>query len=270
MSHVKMVPKMEVDLEEVSTEKVSSKTLHNAVDKLSVKNRIDLTSNHHLKTSNQLTHLASTLFTIINKLSTSTTKPKFNNVYKVLTHQLQLFFDKMTYLSFDPEKIAIAHYTMCLFIDDVISGTKWGNAFFKRHATLTSSVTPLSLNPFQQLAASDQLNIDHDLLELFYLCLSFGYKGQWRDTTDGEQQLTELQDKIFDQLNLQQETLDTITNVPDKSLNQTQKQSLPILKLTVACVLAATIVIAASSFIINQRINQVDQKVSYLIHTEDS
>lgn len=102
------------------------------------------------------------------------------------------------------EQIVGARYLLCTLIDEVAASTPWGSGGIWARDTLLlrfHNETWGGEKVFQLLSKlAEKPQANHDLLELFYVCLSLGLEGRYRVIENGRGQLDSLRDRLFQML----------------------------------------------------------------------
>jgi type VI secretion system protein ImpK len=98
------------------------------------------------------------------------------------------------------EAIAVARYSLCTFLDEIISATPWGSGgVWASHSLLVSFHSEASGGEkffllLQKLCREPAQNIE--TLELMYLCLALGLEGRYRVLEGGRGQLDVLRERL--------------------------------------------------------------------------
>jgi len=99
------------------------------------------------------------------------------------------------------EVIVTSRYLICSFIDEMVLNTPWGStsqwctrsllSFFHKEAQGGAKFFDILQKIEQQSARYI------DLIELVYICLSFGYLGKYRMQADGTTQISSIQENLY-------------------------------------------------------------------------
>lgn len=132
-----------------------------------------------------------------------------NENKQTLTRFLETLQQHYQQLGYSQDTALAAHYAICATLDDLLRQ----HAKHSLHATTSQNDAALYDGQFLQSFHQSQLEsekfysiLEHistqpekyiDLLELMYLCLRFGYKGQYRQTPFGLQQWALLTDNTY-------------------------------------------------------------------------
>lgn len=157
---------------------------------------------HHVNAGvNPVVDAAAFLFTILGKLKQLTTYKQFNALQKELIYELELFQNALKGHSYPPEYSMVCRYVLCATFDDVIANTIWGGQGHWNSYTLLGFFNQENEQHekfFTLLErALKEPNVYIDLMELIYLCLSMGYKGQYRSTEHHQYQLLQITNTLY-------------------------------------------------------------------------
>jgi len=99
------------------------------------------------------------------------------------------------------EVVLAARYCLCTFLDEVIATTPWGSggAWANNSLLVTFHNEGWGGEKFYALlkrVTEDPAN-NVDLLELMYICISFGFQGKYRVVEGGRSQLEELRERLY-------------------------------------------------------------------------
>lgn len=144
---------------------------------------------------NPLVDRAAYLFTLIARIKHIKWDRQLKKLQKDLNLAFKTFEQTSAQLGYPHEQIVICRYALSATIDDLIAATVWHKQWMKnlstiqgpREETFFTILTRLSKNPSQFI----------DILELMYLCLSLGYKGPYRNISNGPIQLEQITDRLY-------------------------------------------------------------------------
>lgn len=150
-------------------------------------------------TINPLVTAAAPLLTLATQLQEQRHAPDLKTLHTTLCQEIKTFETKTRASGYSSTISLAARYFLCALLDEMIIHTLWGDHHWNAYTLL---------NTFQHESSSDErffailerssedaiTNID--LLELAYLCLSMGYQGKYRKTSDNAA-LTTLMDKLY-------------------------------------------------------------------------
>jgi len=150
---------------------------------------------------NPLIASASAIFTLISKFQGVDYQGEAKQLHEFLVHEIRAFESKSKDSGYAAETILAARYILCATLDDIILTTALGEnntweSFKLLHSFQnTEDKGERFFTILDRISEHSQTYID--LLELIYLSLSYGYKGQFRRSYNGEQRLNEIIDELF-------------------------------------------------------------------------
>lgn len=160
---------------------------------------------------NPLVASASAIFTLAAKLRESESYTDINSLYQQLTHEIRAFENNAQAHNYRSDNILVARYVLCVLLDEVILQSSWGKiSNWERHKLLvTFHNEPYGGERFfvilERIIEDPALHID--LLELMYLCLSFGLEGKYRHYEYGKIELDAVTEKLFECIRYQRDDL---------------------------------------------------------------
>jgi type VI secretion system protein ImpK len=111
------------------------------------------------------------------------------------------FDQQLTAIGLNKEIVLTARYLICCLVDELVLSTPWGSDSVWSHQTLlgkyhneTSGGEKFFLI-VNKLLEQPQRNID--LIELCYVCLSTGFCGKYRISKQGESELLQISQKLY-------------------------------------------------------------------------
>ncbi|OGT47743.1 MAG: hypothetical protein A3E83_04890 [Gammaproteobacteria bacterium RIFCSPHIGHO2_12_FULL_41_20] len=142
---------------------------------------------HHPKAGlNPLVDTAAYLFSAMGKLKRLKSHRHLGKLQKELTEEIDLFQDKAKMLNYNAECLLVCRYALCSSLDDIISNTAWGGqGQWEPYSLLLAYQQDMGHQEkffaiLERLIKNPALYID--LMEFMYLCLSLGFKGQYKTT----------------------------------------------------------------------------------------
>ncbi|TQV66908.1 DotU family type IV/VI secretion system protein [Exilibacterium tricleocarpae] len=150
---------------------------------------------------NPLVTLASTLVLLATRLRTTVQHDDVPNLHRQVAHEIREFDQQAKNAGIAPEIVLSASYLLCSVIDEMVLNTPWGaNSGWSQRSLLSlyhreTGGGEKCFTILQRMleAPAQQL----DFLELFYLCLSIGFEGQYRLDPRGQAQLAQIQDHLY-------------------------------------------------------------------------
>lgn len=179
---------------------------HDAAPKLKNLNTATLLPNrvvtHNPKAGlNPLVDAAGYLFSVLGKLKHIKSYRQLGKLQKELIQEINTFQETIKNHGYNAEYVVVCRYIMSATFDDIIANTNWGSQ---------SQWEPYSLiNAFNQDAQHQdkfftimertikEPALYIDLMELMYICLSMGYKGQYRATEHNHFQLEQITSNLY-------------------------------------------------------------------------
>lgn len=150
---------------------------------------------------NPLVDAASYLFSALGKLKSLEQYRQLGKLQKELVNEINLFQEAAKTLGYQPEYIIVCRYAICATFDDILSNTAWGaHGRWDAHALLnTFNQDKQHQDKFFTIMerAIKEPALYIDLMELMYLCLSLGYKGQYRATEHSQYQLEQITNNLY-------------------------------------------------------------------------
>lgn len=150
---------------------------------------------------NPLSKAAATLITVSIKLSSTMQHDDIPGLHRQLGDELRRFEQQAKNASIAPEIVLSARYLLCTVLDEIVLNTPWGaNCGWSQRSLLSifHNETNGGEKCFAILQKMLQTPAQHlDMLELFYMCLSLGFEGQYKLDPRGHTQLAQIQDHLY-------------------------------------------------------------------------
>jgi type VI secretion system protein ImpK len=149
---------------------------------------------HHPKAGlNPLVDAAAYLFSVIGKLKQLKSYRHLSKLQKELITAINQFQDLAKARGYSSEYILVSRFALCVTLDDVIGNTLWGGQGQWDTYNLLSVFNQDTMNNERFFVILERVIKDPvqyiDVMELMYLCLSLGFKGSYRATEFGNNQL---------------------------------------------------------------------------------
>lgn len=199
---------------------------------------------------NPLADACSTIFSTIGKLKRLKTLRQLASVQRELIQEINSFQAVIKGHGYNAEYIAVCRYILCAFLDDIIANTSWGGGGHWENYALLNAFHQ-DLNHHEKFFVLIERSIKEpalyiDLLELIYICLSLGYKGQYRSTEHNQYQLEQITNNVYKHIRAYRGSYSKIlspkpynaipSSTSPKTNNATkQKSSLGLVSLMTAC-----------------------------------
>lgn len=178
------------------------KTLPSIARLLSKEKRIS----HSMEGScNKLLDAASNIFAMLGKLKTESTAPHEEVLRREFLDELDRFEKKALRLLYPSAYLTVCRYVLCATIDDLLlHDIEFEHGTWESYTLLSEQASARDVEPdkfFAILArASDSTPRYIDLLELMYICLSYGYQGELRYQTDGAIVLDRIRNHLYERI----------------------------------------------------------------------
>jgi len=157
---------------------------------------------HHPKAGlNPLVDAASYLFSLLGKLKSLKSYRHLNKLQKELIHEINVLQETIKQHNYNAEYIVVCRYILCATFDDVFLNTTWGNQGQWDQFSLLAAFNQDRQHQdkfftiMERIVKEPALYID--LMELLYICLSMGYKGQYRGTEHNQYQLEQITHNLY-------------------------------------------------------------------------
>ena len=152
---------------------------------------------------NPLVGAAQPLLSIIQRLNLTKTVHKPMDLKKQIEHEFNLFGSKASNADYTQEIILVARYLLASVLDEMFCKLEWQSI---NDYLCIGRFTPKSKDNIESderffiiLEKMLENPNDHlELLELAYLCLSFGFEGKYREHANKREQLDFVLDKLYD------------------------------------------------------------------------
>lgn len=150
---------------------------------------------------NPIVDAAGYLFTVIGKLKQIKTYRQLNKLQSELIHEINAFQEAVKTQGYSPEYIIVCKYVLCATLDEIICNTPWGGqGQWDAYCLLAAYNQDIHhqdkfFTIMERAIKEPALYID--LMELMYICLSMGYKGQYRATEHSQYQLEQITNTLY-------------------------------------------------------------------------
>lgn len=150
---------------------------------------------------NPLVAAASPLLTLATKVHLLSNKETPETLETRLAQEMYAFDCLCKSKHYRIQTLLAARYALCALLDELIHQSDWG----KRHSWPSNKLLKTFFNVqdetnqfFMILERARQEPEDHrEILELYYLCLSLGFHGEYRQNAEGQLTRQMLMDKLF-------------------------------------------------------------------------
>lgn len=152
--------------------------------------------------TNPLVAAAGPLFSLLERLSMSSTLPEIGEIRNNIEYELNSFHTRIGSSQYTTELFGIAHYLLCATIDELL-GKNYLRVYGK--PAEFQAFTPSSFddvgpqNRFFDIVnyIKERTNQYLDLLELAYYCLISGFEGEHHVRTNGRQLLDDTIEELY-------------------------------------------------------------------------
>lgn len=150
---------------------------------------------------NPLVDAAAYLFSSIGKLTFLKSYRSLHKLQKELITEINTFEETAKAQGYSSEYILVSRFAVCATVDDIITNTTWGGeGQWDNYSVLTvfNQETPQTDRFFlilERIIKDPGLYID--VMEFMYICLSLGYKGNYRTSNYGNYQLEEITHSLY-------------------------------------------------------------------------
>ncbi len=223
---------------------------------------------HHPKAGiNPLVDLGAYLFSIIGKLKQLKSYRHLNKLHQELMTEMNGFQDAAKSHGYSSEYILVSRYALCATIDDAIMNTPWGTQGQWDNYSLLASFNQEALQYDRFFLILERIMKDPglyiDLMEFMYLCLSLGFKGNYRSTEFGHHQLEQITNTLYKHIRAHQGSFNkTLSPFPIKT---TIANKMPVKKTPLGVLFVTTATIVFSVFI---GLGYLLDTISYQAHQE--
>lgn len=157
---------------------------------------------HHPKSGlNPLVDAAAYLFSIIGKIKQLKSYRHLNKLQKELIHEINLFQDAAKAQGYSSEYVLVSRFALCATLDDVIANTPWGGQGQWDSHTMLAVFNQDAMNHERFFVILERIIKDPaqyiHVMELMYICLSLGFKGNYRTTEFGSNQLEQITNALY-------------------------------------------------------------------------
>src|SRR5579862_4954141 len=227
------------------------------------------TAKHHPNSGiNPIVDAASRLFSILGKLHTIQENSDLEKLQKELISEIRLFQDTVSQEQYDTEYVILCRYILCASFDDIIPHTAWASQHEWEDLSLLKffNADTQHQNMFFIILERVLKEPAHhiDVMELIYICLSLGYKGQYRGSEDSQLQLEQLSNTLYKHIRAQRgnfsKTLSSNTSKIFKST--TSKHSFLFIVFATACLIM--LVFVGLDYLMDAISNEAYKNISLL------
>lgn len=151
--------------------------------------------------SNPLLAAGTPLIVLANSLRAVPAHEDVARLRRTVVEELRRFQARTRELSVSDEEARYGHYALCALIDEVVLSTPWGAKSNWGGQTLVATFHNEVVSGDRMFEVADALEArpgrSPNLLELIYVCLSFGFEGRMRLERGGASRLVQLRDRLY-------------------------------------------------------------------------
>lgn len=194
---------------------------------------------------NPLADAAAYLFSIIGKLKQLKSYRHIDKLQKELMTEINIFQDTAKAHGYGSEYLLVSRYAICATFDDIIANTVWGaQGQWENYSLLNAFNQDAQQNQERFFIILERIIKDEtlyiDLMEFMYICLSLGFKGQYRASEFGLNQLEQITHTLYRRIrSTRGEFNKTLSPFPIKVVATTKSKKIPswiIILLTVGII----------------------------------
>lgn len=151
--------------------------------------------------SNPLLAAASSLLALANGLRGVVDHGDVVRLRRTIVDELRRFQTRIRAAQIGEEEARYGHYVLCALLDEVVLSTPWGVKSSWGQQTLVATFHNEVVSGDRMFELADALEARPGrspyLLELIYVCLSFGFEGRMRLERGGASRLVQLRDRLY-------------------------------------------------------------------------
>jgi type VI secretion system protein ImpK len=150
---------------------------------------------------NLLVDTAGYLFSVLGKLKQLTSYRQLSKLQNELIQEINTFQDTIKNQHYHAETALICRYVLCATFDDIIASTPWGGQNQWDNYSLLAAFNLDTQHQDKFFTIMERAIKEPasyiDLMEFMYICLSMGYKGQYRSTEFSHYQLEQITNNLY-------------------------------------------------------------------------
>lgn len=150
---------------------------------------------------NPLADAAGYLFSVLGKLKNLSTYRQLGKLQKELIQEIAVFQEAIQHHNYNAEYIVVCRYALCATFDDIIMNSPWGGHGQWESLSLLATFNQDTQHQDKFFTILERAIKEPahyiDLMEFMYLCLSMGYKGQYRSTEHSQYQLEQITNNLY-------------------------------------------------------------------------
>lgn len=150
---------------------------------------------------NPLIAAGTPLIALAGGLRTVLAQQETGRLRRIIVEELRRYQARTRESSIGEEEIRYGHYALCALIDEVILSTPWGVSAGWGKQTLVATFHNEVVSGDRMFEVADALEArpgrSPALLELLYVCFSFGFEGRLRLERGGASKLLQLRERLY-------------------------------------------------------------------------
>lgn len=150
---------------------------------------------------NPLVDAAAYLFSSIGKLTFLKSYRSLHKLQKELITEINTFQETAKAQGYSSEYILVSRYAVCATVDDIITHTSWGGEGQWDNYSILTVFNQEATQPDRFFLILERIVKDPglyiDVMEFMYICLSLGYKGNYRSSIYGNYQLEKITHSLY-------------------------------------------------------------------------
>lgn len=151
--------------------------------------------------SNPLIAAGTPLIALAGGLRTVLAQQETGRLRRIIVEELRRFQSRTRESNIGDEEIRYGHYALCALLDEVILSTPWGVSAGWGKQTLVATFHNEVVSGDRMFEVVDALEArpgrSPALLELMYVCFSFGFEGRYRLERGGASKLLQLRERLY-------------------------------------------------------------------------
>ena len=151
--------------------------------------------------SNPLIAAGTPLIALAGGLRTVLAQQETGRLRRIIVEELRRFQARTRESNIGDEEIRYGHYALCALLDEVILSTPWGVTAGWGKQTLVATFHNEVVSGDRIFEVADALEArpgrSPALLELLYVCFSFGFEGRYRLERGGASKLLQLRERLY-------------------------------------------------------------------------
>ncbi|MDP4537674.1 type VI secretion system protein TssL, long form [Alkalimonas collagenimarina] len=225
-----------------------------------------------LISDNPLIEEAGDLFSLIGPIRSTASHPDVMGLKGHCIELIQQYEQRLKLRGIGADEIRNARYCLCSFIDESVLNTNWGSDSDWASFSLLSNFYQETFGGAYFFTLLDNALMDPkthiQLIELMYLCLSFGFVGKMRIAEQGYEQLNAIKDRVY-------KAIKSERGEPPRELAPDWQSSVLVVDrshesfpLWVICSVVAALLLCGYlylSYLINERSDHVNRELVALV-----